>query len=74
MIPYSGTSDNKGSLQEKSLIFPKMYSFPFVAYSSDCIQEFAYFPHIYRYISTLFPNTESYVLSSLELLYTEAMF
>ena len=39
-----------------------MYSYPWVllALPSGCNQEFPYFPKISQYVSTLFPNTESY--------------
>ena len=40
-----------------------MYSYPWVllAHSYGCNQEFPYFPQIFQYVSTLFPNTESYI-------------
>ncbi len=46
--------------KEESFIFPIMYNFPWalLALPSGCNQEFPKFP---RHISTLFPNTESYV-------------
>ncbi len=39
-----------------------MYSFPCesLAHPSGCNQELPYFPQISQYVSTLFPNTESY--------------
>ncbi len=53
--------------KEEDLIFQKMYGFPWLleAHSCGCSHDFPYFPQISQYVSTLFPNTESYIFIAL---------
>ena len=51
------------SLYNIYILFPKIYSLPYLPWRdlSGCNQDFPYFPQISQYVSTLFPNMESYV-------------
>ena len=55
--------ENDIFLERDSLIFPKMFSFPWVllAHPFGCNRDFPYFPQISQYISTLFQIQNHFV-------------